>query len=74
MKNHKGNIKSKKKNISKEKCKKKSYNDRQLAIRSIHLIQGIDDGRTKPIRAYQCNLCYKWHLTSKEENHGFFKD
>lgn len=46
-------------------CKKKAYKDKRFAIRAIHTISNKKDGRKKPVRAYKCDLCGKWHLTSK---------
>lgn len=48
-----------------ERCKKVSYSSEKFALIDIKRFKFIDDGRTKPIRAYLCNNCKTWHLTSK---------
>lgn len=47
-------------------CKKKSYKTKRYAVKSLHRIRNQDDGRKKPVRAYLCDLCNQWHLTSKQ--------
>lgn len=49
-------------------CKKKSYRDKESALGNLHFIQSRQDGRKKPIRVYPCDLCGKWHLTSKDNS------
>jgi len=51
-------------------CKKKLYRDKMEAIHTMRYIQTLDDGRKKPIRAYQCPYCTKWHLTSQPSLHN----
>ncbi len=48
------------------KCNKKTFRDKQAATKSLHTISNDSNEGKKPIRAYQCNLCKQWHLTSKE--------
>lgn len=48
------------------KCRKKAYKDKDAAVTAMHLIQNKDDGKKKPIRAYECENCLQWHLTSAE--------
>lgn len=47
------------------KCKKKAYKDKEQAIIAMHIIQNKDDGKKKPVRAYECGNCLHWHLTSE---------
>lgn len=49
----------------KSKCTKKPYHDKRLALAHLHFIQNLRDGKVKPVRAYECPLCGKWHITSK---------
>jgi hypothetical protein len=48
------------------KCRKKAYKDKDAAVDAMHLIQNKDDGKKKPVRAYPCENCAQWHLTSAE--------
>jgi len=53
-----------------KKCTKKSFHDKQQATHSLHIISNHASNSStgkKPTRAYQCNICKKWHLTSQEE-------
>lgn len=47
------------------KCKKKAYKDKRFAVQALHTITNVVDGKRKPVRAYRCDICQKWHLTSK---------
>jgi hypothetical protein len=47
------------------KCAKKAFKDHESAIKALHRILNKDDGRKKPIRAYECEKCQQWHLTSE---------
>ncbi len=46
-------------------CNKVSYSSEVFAKQDIKRFKFIDDGRTKPIRAYLCSKCNTWHITSK---------
>lgn len=46
-------------------CKKVSYGTEAFALADIRTIQKDSDRATVPIRAYHCNICNGWHLTSK---------
>ena len=46
-------------------CKKVSYRDKDQAVTALHAIKNCDNDGKKPIRAYECDRCGKWHLTSK---------
>ena len=46
-------------------CRKTIYNSREEAQQ---MVQHLTETRiTRQIRAYQCSICGKWHLTSKNE-------
>lgn len=49
-------------------CKKKAFKDKDDAVWALHKIQTADNDGKKPIRAYECGICSKWHLTSKQIN------
>jgi hypothetical protein len=51
-------------NLQHIRCKKKAYKDKAAALAVMHQIQNKDDGKKKPIRAYECEACRKWHITS----------
>lgn len=46
-------------------CKKISYHDHTEAVKALHEICNRKGDNVKPCRAYQCDNCGKWHLTSK---------
>jgi len=46
-------------------CKKRAFRDKDEALYAMHGIANKPDGRKKPIRAYECEDCGEWHLTSK---------
>lgn len=48
------------------KCKKRGFKDKKDALHALRIIKSITDGKKKPERAYKCDLCRKWHLTSKK--------
>lgn len=45
-------------------CKKTTYANQKLANEDIERIQAKSTRDKKPMRAYQCNQCNLWHLTS----------
>jgi len=47
-------------------CKKRAYRDKDEAVRVLRGLKRKLDGKKKPVRAYLCDDCGKWHLTSKE--------
>lgn len=47
-------------------CPKIPYKSKKQAIRVMHQIQNKQDDKPKPVRAYLCDVCQKWHLTHKE--------
>ncbi len=49
-------------------CAKKSYPNREHAENAMRKTWRYGDGRPKPVRAYQCDRCGLWHLTSKPLN------
>lgn len=49
----------------KQRCMKVRYKDKHLALRVIRLFAKFGTREVKPIRAYPCNLCKGWHITSK---------
>ncbi len=46
-------------------CTKHSYKDQQQATEVLHNIVAKKGDKKKPCRAYECENCGKWHLTSK---------
>lgn len=49
-------------------CKKRAFKDKNHAVKALHIIKNKKDGRKKPQRAYQCEDCLQWHLTSQAIN------
>lgn len=47
-------------------CKKTQYASEQLALDDVKRIGDKSSRSTIPVRAYKCNHCDFWHLTSKE--------
>lgn len=49
-------------------CGKVRYPDHASAVKALHTIKtvGVQRDRT-PARAYQCDRCLGWHLTSRAE-------
>jgi len=48
---------------------KNSYETEDAANRAASWSNSLKDSKSfdvKGLRAYKCNWCYKWHLTSKE--------
>lgn len=50
--------------ILKMPCEKKGYLSRKEAMYDINKIKYVDQNHKKPIRAYKCEYCEMWHLTS----------
>ncbi len=57
------------------RCKKKAYKDKAAALAVMHDIQNKDNGKRKPIRAYEMEACKQWHINSapidKEQNTNY---
>ena len=49
------------------KCKKVSYSSQVFALEDLIRIVKKSDRDTVPIRAYKCDFCGKWHLTSHKD-------
>lgn len=49
-----------------KKCNKIAYPDKAAAINHLHRIVSRGMGKKIPVRAYECNNCKMWHLTSRE--------
>lgn len=47
-------------------CTKKSYIDKKAANAHIKWIQNTNKESYVPVRAYQCDKCTSWHITSIE--------
>lgn len=47
-------------------CDKIAYRSKENAIGHLHKIQSTEKDHKIPVRAYQCNECKRWHLTSRE--------
>lgn len=52
------------------RCGKVRYPGREAALHALHRVQGgVRSGstrlRTEPARAYECEFCAGWHLTSQ---------
>lgn len=45
-------------------CKKILYINEKIAKIALSRIKEIEQGHKKPIRAYECEVCGGWHLTS----------
>jgi C4-type Zn-finger protein len=50
--------------------KKICYKDQKEAIVGLHKIQNAPTDGKKPVRAYKCDRCPYWHLTSKTIEEG----
>jgi len=48
-------------------CKKTSFIDEQQALFYIEKLQATSVRKKKPIRAYLCEKCFTWHLTSIQD-------
>lgn len=46
-------------------CKKISYASEKIAKEVLNNIKVIEQSHKKPCRAYECEICSGWHLTSK---------
>ena len=46
------------------KCKKIAYSTEEFALYDLLKIKATVSKNKKPIRAYKCNICNNWHLTS----------
>jgi hypothetical protein len=46
-------------------CVKHRYRNETAATNALTCMQRERDGRRKPIRAYQCDHCHGWHITSQ---------
>jgi len=46
-------------------CIKITYANEKIANQVLSSIKSIDQTHKKPIRAYECDKCGCWHLTSK---------
>jgi len=53
-------------------CKKVSFADEEQANFYIDKLNKTSKRVVVPQRAYLCNKCLNWHLTSKEENKTYF--
>lgn len=56
-------------------CNKKTYKSKTRAVEvltHIHATKTVADfpAGKMPIRAYRCEFCTKWHLTSKKKKKG----
>lgn len=49
-------------------CYKYSYLDEKIANEQLKIVREDKGDHKKPIRAYQCEKCGFWHLTSKPLN------
>lgn len=52
---------------SRRSCGKRRFRDKGEAIRSLHTIRtkGVPSPKGTPSRAYFCDHCKGWHLTSQ---------
>jgi hypothetical protein len=46
-------------------CEKKSYESEKSANKKLKKIWNMRNKGRKPVRSYKCELCNKFHLTSK---------
>lgn len=56
--------------IGKTKCKKKAYSSQKYAEGIIANISENSERDKLPTRAYKCEVCGYWHLTSKPLSEG----
>lgn len=54
-------------------CNKTKYRTEQFALIDIGRFKASKGDKYKPLRAYQCNKCGLWHLTSKPSDHQLLK-
>jgi hypothetical protein len=47
-------------------CIKNPYPNQFTALRALDAIQATGKPGKKPVRAYPCQDCHRWHLTSKK--------
>ena len=47
-------------------CQKHPYPDQALALRALKAIRASGKPGKRPVRAYPCEHCHLWHLTSKK--------
>jgi uncharacterized protein YlaI len=47
-------------------CQKNPYPNQFLAERALEAIRASGKGGKQPVRAYPCQECHRWHLTSKK--------
>ena len=52
----------------KQRCMKVRYKDKHLALQVIRHFAKVGTREVKPVRAYPCNLCNGWHITSQAKN------
>ena len=51
----------------KTSCNKVAYSSQKEAVSSIHYIKNTQNHKKIPKRAYYCNLCEGWHMTSLDK-------
>ena len=47
-------------------CQKNPYPNQFVALRALEAIRGSGKDGKQPVRAYPCQECRRWHLTSKK--------
>jgi hypothetical protein len=47
-------------------CQKNPYPSQFLALRALDAILAVGKPGKQPVRAYPCEHCHRWHLTSKK--------
>lgn len=47
-------------------CQKNPYPTQQLALRALEAVRANGRPGKKPVWAYPCQDCHRWHLTSKK--------
>lgn len=52
------------------RCKKVSFVDEKQALLYIEKLQATSTRKKKPIRAYLCEKCFTWHLTSIQDDNN----
>ncbi|MDI9882416.1 hypothetical protein [Flectobacillus longus] len=55
-------------------CKKVIYISKKEANRFLESIKYIGQNHKKPVRAYECDKCGYWHITSRENFDSKLKD
>lgn len=53
--------------MSEVPCRKVSFSDEKTALFYIDKLKKTSKRKVKPVRAYLCEKCLTWHLTSREE-------